>query len=136
MTLIQIKNVLFDYFSKNDMYVVGTPLNYNAPVNQKDLFNALLIKGLEDLEQSGLITKVLVKDNPIWVLIQPLESYKQTVELSGEAANYVGNVLEKCAAKFGNGRVYTNKLNISQSDIIDCITLLEQFIDSQDHSNN
>lgn len=129
MTILDAKNVLFEFFLEKDVFELEYCDKISITGVEKDLKTAIFKSALEEMERDGFTRQV---SPGVWVLSMSLNLYKQNIEIPGEAANYIGNIISKCDEVLKVENRPINKMNISLNDILDCFSVLEQLILASD----
>ena len=75
------------------------------------LERAALLKSLEKFQEQKLVTRLDVNNNPIFLLNQPLQSFKQQVEISGRTAGTIANVVNSWLKENGKADYLVNPLD-------------------------
>ena len=81
--------------------------------SNQSLSERLCSKSLEKFEEQKLVTRLDV-DNPTFSLNQPLQSFKQQVEISGATAAKIANVVNGWLEENGKGNCLVNSMEINQ----------------------
>ena len=111
MTLQDITNKLFQYFINNNVF--------SLEENHSDIFEvsidpglerAALLKSLERFEEQKICSRLDIDGNPVFLLNQPLQSYKQQVEISGATAAKLATVVNSWLEQNGKANYLVNPL--------------------------
>src|SRR5437762_14114411 len=103
-TLQDITNKLFQFFIENNAV--------DLEQNHSDIFEvsidvplerAALLKSLDKFQEQKLVSLLDVDGKSVFLLNQPLQSYKQQVEISGATAAKVANVVNSWLEENGKG---------------------------------
>ena len=114
-TLQDITNKLFQYFIDNNAF--------DLEQNHSDIFepsiDALLalLKSLERFEEQKLVTRLDVDGNPVFLLNQALQSFKQQVEISGATASTLATVVNRWLEENGKADYLVNSMEINEWSI-------------------
>jgi hypothetical protein len=104
-TLQDITNKLFQYFIDNNVF--------DLEQNQSDIFEvaidpilerAALLKSLEKFEEQKICSRLDIDGNPVFLLNQPLQSFKQQIEISGATAAKIASAVNSWIEENGNGK--------------------------------
>jgi hypothetical protein len=73
-----------------------------------------LLKSLEKFEEQKLVTRLEVDGNPVFLLNQSLQSYKQQVEISGKTAANIATVVNSWLEENGKTDYSVNPMEINE----------------------
>lgn len=131
MTILEIKNLIFKYFTENDTLVL--PDNFNKIIlisENPEMDLASLKESLKSYVELGLVKSVEFEDNKkkkvAYVLEKPLQNYEQSVVISGEIGLYIAQILND--VKDQDGHNVVNPLSITQENIESMIILITQLL--------
>ena len=111
-TLQDITNKLFQFFIENNAV--------DLEQNHSDIFEvsidvplerAALLKSLDKFQEQKLVSLLDVDGKSVFLLNQPLQSYKQQVEISGATAAKVANVVNSWLEENGKANYLVNPLD-------------------------
>lgn len=119
MTITGIQSLILEIFANQDLTTLGEVklfLLKKQPIKDSEILEKLIISSCLDLEKAGILR---IFDNKFFVLIKPLASFSQQIEISGTLAVEISKVLNLAAAKFSGNKdeELCNSLNISDKDI-------------------
>lgn len=131
MTILEIKNLIFKYFTENDTLVL--PDNFNKIIlisENPEMDLASLKESLKSYVELGLVKSVEFEDNKkkkvAYVLEKPLQNYEQSVVISGEIGLYIAQILND--VKDQDDHNVVNPLSITQENIESMIILITQLL--------
>src|SRR5438477_11358379 len=112
MTLQDINNKLFQYFVENDTFALeeNTSDIFEVSIDAA-LERVALLKSLERFEEQKLVCRLEVDGKPVFLLNQPLQSFKQQVEISGRTAGTIANVVNSWLKENGKADYLVNPLD-------------------------
>lgn len=133
MTLSDIKVELYRFFQTNDQLILpDDKLKVLIISETPELHYAALFEALKTYEDSGLVKRVEFKDGKNsktgFILDKPIQSYQQTITISGDLAWYISKVLNQLNTAGNN---VSNPLLISNLEIEALTVIAEQFIVSK-----
>lgn len=134
MTLTEVKNELFSFFLKNEIFSATNfkDIMVITDVLDTEFKKALIVKALEELEKADLVVKIATNKSESWILKTPLQEYKQNIEINGNLAEYISEVLNKVYNKLEEDVSPPNKLNITADDIASLAGLLDSLVKEND----
>jgi len=117
-TLQDITNKLFQYFTDNNVFCLEeNHADIFEPSIDPPLERAALLKSLEKFQQQKLVSRLDVDGKSVFLLEKPLQSFSQSIELSGETAGRVAQVINCHLQRTGNAEYRINPLETSERAI-------------------
>ena len=117
-TIQDITNKLFQYFIENNAFDLEQNHSNIFEVSiDAHLERAALLKSLEKFEEQKLVTRLDVNNTPIFLLNQPLQSFKQQVEISGATAAKIANVVNSWVEENRKADYSVNSMEINECSI-------------------
>ena len=143
MTLSEIQASIVEYLTseKKDFVTLSEEtLKKLSDVNTKEnkdktgKFKEEVIPSIElaldELAKKGLFCKSTSNPaNPIWVLVRPLESYPQTVEVGKSTADAMANAINEYCKRTDNRKDLADPLQINEYDIQKLIMIISKLND-------
>lgn len=135
MNLIETKNLIFNFFKENDTIILPDDFLKIVTVSgTPELDKAKIEESLKCFVDTGLAKKISYiegegkskKDKTAYVLEKPLQSYEQSLTISGETAFYISNILNDVKDKDDQNAV--NPLSITETNIESLIILISQLL--------
>lgn len=125
MTILDVKTKIVSYLSKNDIIKES---DLPEIIEDKDIISfSIALKALEELESSGLISKlengIVLNSGNFWVLTRPFNMYEQTVKLSANTCNHIASIINEYCEVHDDDTNKCDPLNISDFDILNLIKL-------------
>lgn len=128
LTLIDVKNHLFSHFITESTFSVADDLaSIKLPEDELTetltTHKAAIFKtALKELAANGIITEVEGTSGGVYVLMQPITSYPQTVTISPIVAEMVGDLVNEFSDEIDGSndegfKYVCNKMNLSNEDI-------------------
>ena len=117
-TVQRITNKLFQYFIDNNAFDLEENHSDIFEVSiEPELERAALLKSLEKFEEQKIVTRLDVDGKTVFLLNQPLQSFKQQVEISGATAGKIANVVNTWLAENGKADYLVNPMEINEWSI-------------------
>lgn len=144
MDLIEIKNILFEHFKENPRLILPDDKLKLIKISEYPEFDTEAIKiALKDFESAGLVKSFSFienkKEKSGYILERPIQTFEQTVNISGELAYYIANTINKAREDlinshkknydFSNQKDSTDPLKITSTDIETLLILLGVYYD-------
>jgi len=131
MTLLEIKNLIFKFYTENDTLVLPEGFNKVILISEfPEMELAIMKECLKSFSELGLVKIVDFEDDKkkktAYVLEKPLQNYEQSVTLSGEIASYIAQILNDM--KDNDDQNVVNPLSITQENIESMIILITQLL--------
>ena len=114
-TLQDITNKLFQFFIENNAV--------DLEQNHSDIFEvsidvplerAALLKSLDKFQEQKLVSLLDVDGKSVFLLNQPLQSYKQQVEITGVTAGKIATVVNSWLEENGKADYAVNPMEINE----------------------
>jgi hypothetical protein len=118
MNIIECYQLLNEYFNNKSCF--------NVKKNRKEIFlvsddenaeNAALICALKEMEKANVLRSCVVNGEDYWVLVKPLESFSQNVEISGLVAAGMASVINNMCQALESESEKCDVLNITEKDL-------------------
>jgi hypothetical protein len=135
MTIDSAKNIIVPMFLESDVLTLRDICVATTNNEATDYDQSIFELALDALEAQGAIKKFkkepdLVAEgqsNAAWVLVQPLISLKQFVEISGDCAVVIADTINSIIREFSFDKmVEANPYNITQADIEKLLLFLSE----------
>ena len=111
-TIQDVTRKLFQYFFENNAFDLEQNHSDIFEVSiEPELERTALLKSLEKFEEQKIVTRLDVEGNQSFLLNQPLQSYKQQIEISGATAGKIGKVVNTWLKENGKGEYSINPLD-------------------------
>lgn len=117
MNIIECYQLLNEYFNNHSCF--------NIKKNRKEVIlvsddenseNAALICALKEMEKTNILRSCVIDGEEYWVLVKPLDSFSQTVEISGLVAAGIASVINEMCEALKSDSEKCDVLNISEKD--------------------
>jgi hypothetical protein len=132
MTGLEATSELFKFFSENDYFEMGQHFGSVILISDnKELEEACLELGLEEMGEMGVIVKVTKKDKNFWILKKPLTHYDQKVELGANTAMGISVVLNEICDQLENTEDKCDPLSITDKDINNLVSVASKMIEKK-----
>lgn len=134
MTIVDVTNKLFEFFSENDCFDPDKDTYKIFPSSEnKDLDKALILQGLDDLELLTIIKKIKYpkEEKFVWVLKKPLHYYEQTVKIDPTLALEIFTVLNVFKQISDNESLVCDVKDIQPQDIRNLVLLLSSVLEKE-----
>lgn len=138
MTILDIKNQLVTHFFNSDVFAIGgqeaSTIKFSddlAPFRDQALRAALL-----ELELAGIVKKLGNPDGDAWVLHQSFGSVPQTVVISPQCAEWLGNTINGFREAHDLDEDACDKTRITENDIVNLLSILHQVMEYEAESED
>lgn len=117
MTIIESYQMLLEYFNSNTVF--------NLEKNRKEVIlvsddeaseNASLVCALKEMEKAGIVKSCSINNQEYWVLFKSLESFSQTLEISGLVSAGIASVINDICDKLNRTSEKCDPANITEKD--------------------
>lgn len=118
MNIIECYQLLNEYFNKKACF--------NVKKNRKEIFlvsddenaeNAALVCALKEMEKANVLRSCSLDGQEYWVLVKPLESFSQTLEISGLLAAGISSIINEMCQALGSESEKCDSMNITEKDL-------------------
>jgi hypothetical protein len=118
MNIIECYQLLNEYFNNHS--------SFNIKRNRKEVIlvsddecseNAALTCALREMEKANVLRSCIIDGQEYWVLVKPLDSFSQTIEVSGLVAAGIAAVINDMCKALGSDSEKCDVLNISEKDL-------------------
>jgi predicted deacylase len=140
MTLIDIRNQLITCLGKQSVFIMKDDKN-RIKIDPKieECRESLITAAFEAIEEVGLAKSLRDESGEKilgWVLTADLESYSQTLTISGEVANVIADTINTFLASHGMTEDKCNKLSINENDLMALVSILNDMIKAVEKGNS
>jgi hypothetical protein len=118
MNIIECYQLLNEYFNNHTCF--------NIKKNRKEVIlvsddenaeNAALTCALKEMEKANVLRSCSIEGQDYWVLVKPLESFSQNIEISGLVAAGIASVINDMCKELESDSEKCDVLNISEKDL-------------------
>jgi hypothetical protein len=118
MSIIECYQLLNEYFNNHTCF--------NIKKNRKEVIlvsddenaeNAALTCALKEMEKANVLRSCVIEGQDYWVLVKPLESFSQNIEISGLVAAGIASVINDMCKELGSDSEKCDVLNVSEKDL-------------------
>ena len=118
MNIIECYQLLNEYFNKKACF--------NVKKNRKEIFlvsddenaeNAALVCALKEMEKANVLRSCCLDGQEYWVLVKSLESFSQTLEISGLLAAGISSIINEMCQALGSESEKCDAMNITEKDL-------------------
>ncbi len=118
MNIIECYQLLNEYFNNHSCF--------NVKKNRKEVLlvsddeyseNAAIICALKEMEKANVLRSCILDGEEYWVLVKPLESFTQSVEISGLVAAGIASVINNMCQELNSESEKCDVLNITEKDL-------------------
>lgn len=114
MTLTDVKNSIFSFLLKNDVFIVDKHTELFKYEVEPEIVMLAVREGLKDFEAAGLVKKL--SDNA-YIVTQPLVMRTQGVEISAKLSEAIAEFINKYRVAHEIEGSIPDKLNITEEDL-------------------
>jgi hypothetical protein len=118
VNIIECYQLLNEYFNNHSCF--------NVKKNRKEVLlvsddeyseNAAIICALKEMEKANVLRSCILDGEEYWVLVKPLESFTQSVEISGLVAAGIASVINNMCQELNSESEKCDVLNITEKDL-------------------
>lgn len=137
MNGLESSNLLFEWFSSNDTFLLERDFKSLVPISiNEDEDRSVIIFGLNDLQEKNLVSKVSYNDKEYWVLIKPFQAYPQDVSITAPTALGLQAVINSFCDVLENQEDKCNASDITEKDLQNIIFICKELIQSNGNEQN
>ena len=137
MTILDASNKLLEWFVKNDTFCLTSIPNGKDDFNKivliterPDVDRAAFLAALDEIEKIGVIKKKSVDYNNYWILVKPLDSYEQTVTISGTTASIVAQIINQFCDVFKDDVDRCDAGRICEKDVKNLTNIINYLVNN------
>lgn len=97
-----------------------------------DVIRAALLTSLEKFEEQQLISRLEIQGQLVFLLNKSLQQYSQTIQISGQTACRVANIVNNALIRYGNSEQSVNSMELDERAIEVLLRLGEAAIANAD----
>jgi hypothetical protein len=124
MNLSECTNNLFDYFLENDVLKLSDYNKHFLLVEDVELNKEVVRLACQELVKSEVLKEFSVEGETFFVLTKNLESYSQTIELSGQSCQFITSIINSYCDELNAKENSCNVLNITDKDIQNLLKII------------
>jgi hypothetical protein len=125
MTISDAQSTLFSFFLKNDTFSLKDDFSRTfLPIGDENVLKKITEKALDEYEKNGLVARL---SDTHWVLAKPLDQFNQAIQIDGNTANAISELLNKYCEKYNDTYNLCNPLNIIERDLVNLLKIIDQF---------
>lgn len=118
MNIIECYQLLNEYFKNRSCF--------NIKKNRKEVLlvsddeaseNAALICALKEMEKANFLRSCSVDGEDYWVLVKPLETFSQTIEINGLVASAMASIINNICKELDSEADRCDPLSVQEKDI-------------------
>ena len=114
-TLQDVTTKLFQYFINNHIFSLEQNHSDIFEVSiEPELERAALLKSLEKFEDQKLVSRLAVGGKTVFLLNQPLQSFKQQIEISGANGAKLADLTNTWLKENGRAEYLVNPMEINE----------------------
>ena len=137
MNGLESSNSLFQWFSNNDTFLLERDFKALVPISiNEDEDRAVIIFGLNDLQEKGLVSKVSYNDKEYWVLAKPFQAYPQDVGITAPTALGIQAIINSFCEVLANQEDKCDASNITEKDLQNLIFICKELVQSNTVEEN
>ena len=125
MTISDAQTTLFSFFLKNDTFSLKDDFSRTfLPIGDENVLKKIVEKALDEYEKNALVTRL---SDTHWVLTKPLHQFNQAIQIDGNIANAISELLNKYCEKYNDTYNLCNPLNIIERDLVNLLKIIDQY---------
>ena len=137
MNGLESTNLLFKWFSENSCFLLERDFKEIVPISEnEDEDRAVIIFGLNDLQEKNLISKSEYNGKEYWVLNKPFEAYPQDVTINAPVALGVQAIINSFCDVLENQEDKCDASNVTEKDIQNIIYICNTLVQSKGEEDN
>lgn len=137
MTISEGCSKMFAWFSENEKFDLSKDYKSLLIVSDdEDLEKEVIRLALTKMEQIKIITKASLQKRDIWVLDKPLNSFEQSVSISGNVASQISEVINRTCHAIDNYEDVCNPLDVNERDINNLIFICQKIYEHDVEKND
>lgn len=119
MTIADIKNQLFSFFIKNDIFIIDSDLKKIKVTKTPDVLKkSIIIAALDSLEEEGVVSQLKDENKIIGYMSNvPLSQLSQQIEIGSQTSELIGEIVNQFYASEGVKDIAVDKMHITEYDI-------------------
>ena len=124
MNVIESYQLLLEYFNTNTVFNIKKNRKEAILVSDNEAEeNASLTCALKEMEKAGILRSCTIENEQYWVLFKSIESFNQTIELSGLVCAGIASVINDICDKLERQSEKCDPSSISEKDLKNLIYL-------------
>ncbi len=136
MTITDANKILYEWLSKHHTFNMATDLKKLVLLSEDyDLEEAAIHCAFKEFEEIGMVDKhsktdpKTKKENTIWVLRNPIDTSSQNIEISGELAVGLAEIINNFCTIVGEKDYKCDPLMIKDSDLASLLQIINVLAD-------
>jgi hypothetical protein len=124
VNVIESYQLLLEYFNTNTVFNIKKNRKEAILVSDNEAEeNASLTCALKEMEKAGILRSCTIENEQYWVLFKSIESFNQTIELSGLVCAGIASVINDICDKLERTSEKCDPSSISEKDLKNLIYL-------------
>jgi hypothetical protein len=124
VNVIESYQLLLEYFNTNTVFNIKKNRKEAILVSDNEAEeNASLTCALKEMEKAGILRSCTIENEQYWVLFKSIESFNQTIELSGLVCAGIASVINDICDKLKRTSEKCDPSSISEKDLKNLIYL-------------
>jgi hypothetical protein len=124
VNVIESYQLLLEYFNTNTVFNIKKNRKEAILVSDNEAEeNASLTCALKEMEKAGILRSCTIENEQYWVLFKSIESFNQTIELSGLVCAGIASVINDICDKLERPSEKCDPSSISEKDLKNLIYL-------------
>ena len=121
---------MFSWFSQNEKFEINKDFTSLLIVSDDELLEKEVIKiSLDRMEEIKIIKKVDVPNRDLWVLEKPLSSFEQNIQVDGQMANQISEIINNACYAIDDYEDLCNPLDLNEKDLNNLIFICHKLYD-------
>jgi hypothetical protein len=118
MTIIDAYGLLNEYFNSNTSFNLIKNMRSVILVSEdEETSKAALLCALSEMEKAGILRSCEVEGQKYWILYRSLESFSQTIEISGLVAAGISSVINEMCSSLEAESEKCDPRNVTEKDL-------------------
>ena len=137
MTVSEACSKLFSWFAENERFDLIKDYKSLLIVSDDEEVEKEIVKiALAKMEEIKVLVKINVVRRDVWVLDKPLNSFEQSVSISGGMAAQISEVINRTCHAIDNYDDVCNPLDVNEKDINNLIFICQKIYEHDIEKND
>jgi hypothetical protein len=137
MTVSEACSKLFGWFAENERFDLSKDYKSLLIVSDDEEVEKEIVKiALAKMEEIKILIRITTIKRDVWVLDKPLNSFEQSVSISGNMAAEISEVINRTCHAIDNYDDVCNPLDINEKDINNLIFICQKIYEHDVEKND
>lgn len=135
MTILEAYCKLAEFFSENSVFNLSQDFKKAVLITEtENQDKAAILCALEEMEKGGMVRRAKVDGEDFFVLFKALDSFSQSLEVSGLVAHGIAGIVNSVSESVGNESLKCDPRSITEGDLKNLIFIASK-VDPQKLKN-